>query len=74
MYKWKIDVVLKNSGVLKSCTYVGPEDTEVDVIKKLFHGRESTYYVDLYGKDETVATYICVGDVAAIDIYGRRKV
>ena len=72
MYKWNIDIFLKGSGVVKHCMYVGPEIGSGDVIKKLFHGKHPTDYVDLYGENDKTVTYICTGEIAAIDIREKR--
>ena len=69
MYKWNIDITLQGSGVVKRGVYSGPDNLSGDVIKKLFHGRSATDYVNMYGTDMNTIVYVCIGQIAAIDIY-----
>lgn len=73
MYKWNIDITLKGSGIVKRCMYIGPESGSGDVIRKLFQGKHATDYVDLYGESDKTVTYICTGEIAAIDISERKR-
>ena len=74
MYKWKIDIFLKGSNVIKHCVYIGPEKNSADVAMKLFNDRKDSYYVDLYGDNEKSLTYVRIGEIAAFDICEGRKV
>lgn len=68
MNKWNIDITLKGSGSVKHCTYRSVETLSGDVIRKLFHEKQPNDWVSLYSHNENSVTYICVGEIAAVDI------
>lgn len=68
MYKWRINIILKGSGKLRECMYIGDESSSSDVIRKLFHGKQPNDWVDLYGYNETIQTFVTVGEIASVDI------
>lgn len=75
MNKWYINITMKNSGIVKPCFYDGVETTSGDVIRKLFQNRQDNEYVSLFTnvpEKKGVLTYVCVGEIAAIDIYKKK--
>lgn len=73
MYKWDIEITLKGSGFIKHFVHTGRERNSIDVIKKLFHSKAANDYVELYGEDMKTVCYICIGDIAIVEISDRKE-
>ena len=73
MYNWNIDIVLKGSGVILPCIYAGPESNSYDVMLKLFQDKKDHEWVGLSGNNGKSQTFVCVGQIASIDIYERKE-
>ena len=71
MYKWCIDIILKNSGVILPCVYDGPEDNSIDVMQKIFAGKAPNETIGLAGNNGRSQTFVIAGEVASVDIYER---
>lgn len=73
MYKWNIDIILKNSGVILPCVYAGPEVCSSDVAVKLFTNKTANEVIGLSGNNENSNIFVLIGEVAAYDIYPRKE-
>lgn len=72
MHKWNIDIILKGSGVILPCLYEGKEDNSVDVMNKLFFGKQLTDLIGLQGNNGHSHTFITAGEIASIEIYEKK--
>ena len=73
MYKWNIDITLMGSGSIVHCWYEGSEMDSARVITKLFHGKKDEDWVGLAGDESRHQVFVVVGQIAAIEVYERRK-
>lgn len=72
MYKWSVDIILKGSGVILSCIYDGPERDTTSVMEKLFRGKLANEWVGLSCNNGKSNCFVCVGEIASVDIYERK--
>lgn len=72
MYKWCIDIVLKNSGVILPCIYDGPERDSMSVMQKIFSNKASNDMIGLSGNNGNSQTFVQAGEIASVDIYERK--
>ena len=73
LYKWNIDVILRNSNVMRRCVYEGIESNTLDVAEKVFGNKTENYFIDLKSENGKVDTWIRFGDIASFDIYPVKK-
>ena len=73
IYKWHVDVTLKNSSVLKRCKYEGKESDAKAVFDAIFVNVEPDCAIGLYCNDDLGATFFIPGSIAAVDIYPKKK-
>ena len=73
MYKWYIDIVLKNSGVILPCVYNGPEISSTDVMNKIFCNKAPNEIIGLTGNNGKSNTFVLSGEVASVDIYPQKE-
>lgn len=73
MYKWNIDIILKNSGVILPCIYDGPESCSGDVAVKIFSNKRPNETIGLNGNNGNSNTFVTAGEIAAFDIYPRKE-
>lgn len=67
MYKWKIDILLKN-GEKVSGIHKGNENNSNAVAKTLIGNARHNDFCCLYTPNETGSVFICVGELATITV------
>lgn len=68
MYKWYIDILMKNGEKLE-CAYTGPENKSHDVGIKIFSNKDVNSFIALVSaEDETHVVFVRVGEIAAFEI------
>lgn len=67
MYKWRINITLKN-GIMKHCLYECSADTSENVFKGYFEGAQENAFISLSSEDKKAQCWIKVGDISCIDI------
>ena len=68
-YKWNLDIILKNSGVIIPAIYEGPERGSQDVFEKIFTNKAPNHIIGLGCNNGNSNVFVLAGEIASVDIY-----